>query len=123
MKNSICWVLILALLILLSGCIQNVQLVPKEGIWHCEELGITVDFESEKCFVLIDGVEINSSFRNNRGSNFISVSNQDTIIEDLHLGEILFSGECIRYDDTTMVISEYRTEIIYTFYKIDTPTS
>lgn len=114
--------LIVAISLLVAGCIRIAQTVPAEGVWHCAELEITVNCKTKYCSIVIDGQKIKCAFSNDRGSRGVSVVNQDTSATEYYLGKALFEGECVYYDETTMVICERFTEKNYTFYKIESQT-
>ena len=119
MKNKKPLLVILLLIFLLPGCISPAKTFPSEGIWFCEKLNITLDFYLGTGSILLDGEEIFCVIVNQKGSKLISLLNQNREIEEFYLGETVFFGSCIGYDDKVLTISEYRTETIYTFYRID----
>lgn len=113
-------ILTVAIAVTLTGCIQIAQTIPENGVFYCEELKITVDFDTPNCFTVVDGEEIHCAFGNDRGSRFVSVSNQDSTTKQYALGDKVFAGECVFFDEDTMVILEEWTQIEYTFKRIDT---
>lgn len=115
--------ILLVLLILLPGCITPAKTFPTEGIWYCKELNITLDFVAGTGYITLNEEDIFCVIANNRGSKFISILNQNEDTEEFYLGESVFSGKCIRYDNKELVIGESKTETVYTFYRTDNSIS
>lgn len=117
------FVILLICVVLLTGCLQIAQTIPDNGLWNCKELQITIDLESGQCFAIIDNTKINCAFCNDRGSEYVSVLCQDPKNKNYHLGESVFEGICIYYDEDIMIIREELTQIVYTFYRQDSETA
>lgn len=113
-------ILAIALSVILTGCIRVAQTIPEEGTFYCQELEITIDLNTRTGFAVVDGDKINCAFGNDHGSRFIGVTNQQPGLETYYLGESIFSGECIHFDEDSMVVLEEWTQIEYTFKRIDT---
>lgn len=96
-KRFICAFAICLILILLTGCTTHSKKVPTEGIWYCDELQISMDFDTDRnTFAVIDDTKITCCILNDRGSSYVSVLYQDFKhkLPRYNMGSTVFAGEC-----------------------------
>lgn len=117
MKYCYMIIMILLFVAILVGCLQISETLPGEGLWYCEALHITANFDTGECFAITDNVKMDCAFSNDRGSEYIAIICQDFDCEDHYLGQPIFEGRCIYYSDKEMVIREEETKREYVFLK------
>lgn len=115
MKKLAWYILVLALLCSLLGCVNSDNKIPDEGVWYCDELKIKLDFNAGYATVADNNEEIICNIGNERGTNYVSVLNQDFGSSEYSVGESVFFGVCEEISNDTMIITDYYTQIPYTF--------
>ena len=109
-------VLLYGIFLLILACARPAQILPDSGVWYCEELDITLNFDKGIGSVPYGGLQMKGIIENDRGSDVFSVLNQDWENQHFFLGESMFAGTCIRFDEETMEVQKFRSEERYVFY-------
>ena len=114
----LCCISIVLLYIAVSLCVlffcepSNEFYGPDGGVWHCDELGIQISFERDQpSLAAVHGEYIVCATSRHRGSKHINVSSQD----HRYLGESVFKGKYISFDNDRYVLKDKKTNRLYTF--------
>ena len=100
--------------LLLTGC-KTTLWRPESGVWYCDELQLQLSFDSESpCFVMQDGVRVDCTWFNNRGSKYITVC---YLTKDYDYITIL-DGKYVDLTDDRYIVENMDTGIQYIFCKI-----
>ena len=110
--------------VLFSGCQNRLfddrRIFPEEGVWYCEELQITLNFEKNATSkAIVNGEEIECVAGFMSGSTTITVSCQDFNTELMHMGEIIFPGEYVSSSDIELLLRHQYSKEVYTFVRIE----
>ena len=113
MKKWICCgVTLLLVLVLLCGCWR--EHVPQYGVWYCEDAGIQISMDKgTPSFVTVDGEQRRCGAEHDRGSSWIMMD-VETAFGEYSLGEVIFEGDCVYFDEKTMIIRADQTDYVFT---------
>lgn len=112
MKKRVIVLFMVLLVGLLSGCYR--EHVPQSGVWYCEEAGIQISMDKgTPSFVTVDGEQRRCGAGHNRGSSWIMMD-VETAFGKYSLGEIIFEGDCVYFDEKTMIIRADQTDYVFT---------
>lgn len=115
MKKRAVVLLAIFLVSLLCGCYR--ERVPQNGVWYCEDAGIQISMDKgTPSFVTVDGEQRRCDEEHDRGSSWIMVF-VETAFGKHSLGEVIFEGDCVYFDEKTMIIRADQTD--YLFFRID----
>ena len=111
-------IVVVAILVLPMAEGFNKTILPKAGIWYCEELEISLNFDdTENSTAVIQGVPARCTFGAERGSNtiFIAYQSSDVPIPGYKTGESFFGGTCTFVKNGRMCIHSIDDDIDYWF--------
>lgn len=95
------------------------QYTPADGTWYCDALAIQLSYDDPgESYILVDGEKIKCIPETDRGSDWLSVTCQESDNKHFRLGEVVLSGQIVHLDEETHVIREELTDTEYTFTRI-----
>lgn len=109
---------VIAILVLPMTEGLNKTILPKEGVWYCEELEISLNFDAtENSTAVIEGIPVRCTFGAEHGSNtiFVGYLSSDVPIPGYKKGESFFGGTCISVKKGRMCIRSIEDDIAYWF--------
>lgn len=96
------------------------EYAPRDGVWHCETLQITLSFTPEEnSYITIDGEEILCACGNDIGSPDIYLLCQESGNKRYSLGEIIFWGEYVSLDKDVYILEDHYTGELYHFLRVE----
>lgn len=93
-------------------------ILPKAGVWYCEELEISLNFDTtENSTAVIQGVPVRCTFGAEHGSNtiFIAYQSSDVPIPGYEKGKSFFGGTCIYAEKERICIRSIKNDTDYWF--------
>jgi len=120
MKTFLKGILFFALIHLALMCFfQDRTFVPESGIWFCDELQIQLSYEPGiVSYCVENGKKILCTNSTDRGSSAIYVLWQGEKTATKSVGDMVFFGRCIGFDENKMHIVENGSGKKYTFKRI-----
>lgn len=119
--RKICVILVCIISLSMTGCVGILD-IPSEGVYRCEELGITIDFETWRTTVTQDEKIINGELISDYDTNYFSIACSDELTGSVIYSQIVFSGKCTYYDEDVMYVTDTENQSKYTFCSLDTRT-
>lgn len=100
---------------------RKIYPIPETGTWVCEELQITIYFDSRdvESIIIIEGEQIICYFGNEPGSKDIYLVCGERNNPNYYLGQDLFYGTCMEFGDVWFSVQESKSKEIYVFRKVE----
>lgn len=123
-----CSVLLAALTTLVLYLCINLkpnQTFPEEGCYYNKELQMQICFDHDQgaydTYVVVDEKKCACAISFDQGSPYFGMFWMDTNTDKFTYGTVFWSGQCLSFNDGTLVLWDHNEAKEYVFSRIDTP--